>query len=163
MTVYDSPSTYPLTHILPDSANAGYTPDGYVTAITMLHESGTGGEPTYGLIPQMPLTTLDGVNVLDNLTYMQPRTAGDVASVGYYKTQLQNGVNAEMSASMHVGIMKYTYPDDADGRFVLVDVSHVIPSRGSKGQQYSNGMLERSEDGTQYSGYGVYRGGWAGG
>lgn len=25
-------------------ANAGYTPDGNVTAITMLHESGTGGD-----------------------------------------------------------------------------------------------------------------------
>ena len=34
-------------------ANAGYTPDGNVTAITMLHESGTGGAPKYGLIPQV--------------------------------------------------------------------------------------------------------------
>ncbi|TKA55102.1 hypothetical protein B0A49_10822, partial [Cryomyces minteri] len=43
-------------------ANAGYTPDGNVTAITLLHESGTGGAPKYGVIPQMPLTTLEGVN-----------------------------------------------------------------------------------------------------
>ncbi|XXH03797.1 hypothetical protein Hte_010203 [Hypoxylon texense] len=143
------------------SANAGYTPDGNVTGITMLHESGTGGAPTYGLIPQMPLTTLEGVNVLDNITYMQPRICEDVAQVGYYKTQLQNGVTAEMSASMHAGIMKYTYPEDADGRFVLVDLSHFIPSTGKKEQWYSNGKLERSDDGTSYSGYGVYREGWA--
>ncbi|KAI1400032.1 glycoside hydrolase family 92 protein [Hypoxylon fuscum] len=143
------------------SANAGYTPDGNVTAITMLHESGTGGAPTYGLIPQMPLTTLEGVNVLDNLTYMQPRVFEDVAQVGYYKTQLQNGVTAEMSASMHTGIMRYTYPQDADGRFVLVDLSHFLPSTGKKEQWYSNGKLERSDDGTLYSGYGVYREGWA--
>ncbi|KAI2639052.1 glycoside hydrolase family 92 protein [Hypomontagnella submonticulosa] len=143
------------------SANGGYTPDGNVTAITMLHESGTGGAPTYGLIPQMPLTTLEGVNVLDNLTYMQPRVAEDVAEVGYYKTQLQNGVTAEMSASMHAGIMRYTYPRDSDGRFVLVDLSHFIPSTGTKEQWYSNGKLERGDDGTWYSGYGVYREGWA--
>lgn len=56
----------------------------------MLHESGTGGAVKYGVIPQMPLTSLDGVNVLDNLTYMQPRTEHDSASVGYYRTSLQN-------------------------------------------------------------------------
>lgn len=60
-------------------ANAGYTPEGNVTAITILHVSGTGGAPTYGLIPQMPLTSIEGVNVLDNLTYMQQRVGHDVA------------------------------------------------------------------------------------
>ena len=141
------------------AANAGYTPDGNVTAITMLHESGTGGAPTYGLIPQMPLTSLDGVNLLDNITYMQPRVVADVANVGYYKTQLQNGVTAEISASMHAGIMKYQYPQN-DSLHVLVDISHFIPSAGKKEQFYSNGEIERSEDGSWYSGYGVYREGW---
>ncbi|OTA98745.1 glycoside hydrolase family 92 protein [Hypoxylon sp. CI-4A] len=152
-----------LMSLIVVSINGGYTPDGNVTAITMLHESGTGGEPTYGLIPQMPLTTLDGVNVLDNLTYMQPRVGHDVANAGYYKTQLQNGITAEMSASMHAGIMSYAYPQDAEGRYVLVDISHFLPSPGGKSQRYSNGKLERSDDGSWYSGYGVYRQGWAGG
>ncbi|KAK8855730.1 secreted glycosidase [Apiospora arundinis] len=142
------------------SANAGYTPDGNVTAITMLHESGTGGAPTYGLIPQMPLVTLEDVNLFDNLTYMQSRTREDVASVGYYRTHLQNGVTAEMSASMHAGIMRYQYPEKG-GRYVLVDLSHFIPSTGKKEQFYSNGFMERSDDGSWYSGYGVYREGWA--
>ncbi|KAL1597876.1 hypothetical protein SLS60_008363 [Paraconiothyrium brasiliense] len=126
----------------------------------MLHESGTGGAPTYGLIPQMPLTTLEGVNFLDNITYMQPRTSPDEASVGYYKTQLQNRVKAEMSASMHAGIMRYSFPQNADGRHILVDLSHFIPSAGKKEQWYSNGELEINGDGTSYSGYGVYREGW---
>ncbi|KAH6659425.1 alpha-1,2-mannosidase family protein-like protein [Truncatella angustata] len=142
------------------SANAGYTPDGNVTAITMLHESGTGGAPTYGLIPQMPITTLDGVNLLDNLTYMQPRVGEDIASVGYYQTRLENGVTAEISASMHAGIIKYQYPESGQ-RLVVVDLSHFIPSTGKKEQWYSNGFIERSEDGSWYSGYGVYREGWA--
>ncbi|KAI1798496.1 glycoside hydrolase family 92 protein [Daldinia bambusicola] len=145
------------------TANGGYTPDSNVTAITMLHESGTGGAPTYGLIPQMPLTSLEDVNVLDNLTYMQPRTSPDVAEVGYYKIELQNGVTAEMSAAMHAGIIKYTYPRNVDGHYVLVDVSHYLPSTGDKGQFYSNGRIERSNDGTSYLGYGVYRGGWSSG
>ncbi|KAI3397156.1 hypothetical protein diail_11130, partial [Diaporthe ilicicola] len=74
----------------------------------------------------MPLTTLENVNLFDNLTYIQPLVAKDEAEVGYYKTRLQNGVTAEISASMHAGIMKYQFPEDGDGKYVLVD----IPRRG---------------------------------
>jgi putative alpha-1,2-mannosidase len=144
------------------AANAGYTPDGNVTGITMLHVSGTGGAPTYGLVPQMPLTNINGVNLMDNMTYMQPRIKADTATVGYYKTSLQNGVVAEVSASQHAGIMKYKYPEEG-GRHLLIDLSHFLPSKGKREQWYSNGVLERSEEGRQYSGYGVWREGWAGG
>lgn len=109
----------------------------------------------------MPLTQIDGdVNLLDNLTYMQPRTEHDVAEVGYYKTSLENGIVAEMSASQHAGIMQYTFPEEG-GRHVLVDLSHYLPAQGKESHWYSNARIERSEDGLQYSGYGVYRGGWA--
>ncbi|KAI9877042.1 MAG: hypothetical protein M1830_004961 [Pleopsidium flavum] len=142
-------------------ANAGYTPDGNVTAISFLHESGTGGAPKYGVVPQMPLTTIENVNLLDNLTYMQPRTTNDTASPGYYRTSLQNGVTAEMSASNHAGILQYTYPSKGD-KYVLVDVSHYLPTQGepAASQFYSNGMIETSENGQMYSGYGIWRGGW---
>lgn len=137
--------------------NAGYTPHGNVTAISFLHESGTGGAPKYGVVPQMPLTSLDGINVLDNTTYSQPRIGNDSASVGYYKTTLENGVTAEMSASRHAGIIKYT-----GAKYVLVDVSHYLPTNGEPqhGQLYSNGHLDVSANGQNYSGYGVWRGGW---
>lgn len=92
----------------------------------MPHESGIGGAPKYGVIPQMPLTSLAGVNVLDNLTYMQPRIANDTATV--YRTHLQNGVVAEISASQHAGIMQYTYPTNSSGKYVLVDLSHYLPA-----------------------------------
>jgi hypothetical protein len=40
----------------------------------MMHESGTGGAPKYGIVPQMPLTSVaPPVNLLDNITYSQPR------------------------------------------------------------------------------------------
>ena len=137
--------------------NAGYTPDGNVTAISFLHESGTGGAPKYGVVSQMPLTSLEGVDVLDNTTYSQPRIGNDSASVGYYKTTLQNGVTAEMSASRHAGIIKYT-----GAQYVLVDVSHYLPTNGEPehGQLYSNGHLDVSSSGQNYSGYGIWRGGW---
>ncbi|KAI9739309.1 MAG: hypothetical protein M1834_007522 [Cirrosporium novae-zelandiae] len=142
-------------------ANAGYTPDGNVTAISMLHESGTGGSVKYGVVAQMPLSSLANVNVLDNLTYMQPRTTNDSASIGYYKTSLLNGVVAEMSASRHAGIMQYSYPSSG-GKFVLVDVSHYLPtsSGGAYEQFYSNGQINLAKNGQKYTGYGIWRGGW---
>ena len=109
----------------------------------------------------MPLTSLEGVNVLDNLTYMQQRTVNDTASVGYYKTNLANGIVAEMSASQHAGIMQYTYPDSGE-RYILVDVSHYLPTPDESvaEQMYSNGLLNTSHNGQSYGGYGVWRGGW---
>ena len=127
----------------------------------MLHESGTGGAPKYGVVAQMPLTSLDGVNLLDNLTYMQPRVGNDTASIGHYTTRLQNGVKAEMSATMHGGIMRYTFPDSGD-KYLLVDISHYLPTQDEPvaSQKYSNGMISLSDDGSMYSGYGTWRGGW---
>jgi putative alpha-1,2-mannosidase len=55
--------------------NGGWTPQGKVTGISLLHESGTGGGPKYGYPAQMPLANLEGVNLLDNLTYWQTRVS----------------------------------------------------------------------------------------
>ncbi|GME23223.1 Glycosyl hydrolase 92 [Neofusicoccum parvum] len=144
------------------NANAGYTPDGNVTAISLLHESGTGGAVKYGVVAQMPLASLEGVNVLDNVTYSQQRIRNDSASPGYYRTDLANGVTAEMSATEHVGIIKYSYGTEGS-KYILVDVSHYLPSNGETqfAQFYSNGRVDLLEDGS-YSGYGVWRGGWNG-
>lgn len=51
------------------------------------------------------------------------QVGNDTASVGYYKTTLQNGVVAELSASRHAGIINYSFPSGK--KYVLVDVSHV--------------------------------------
>ena len=109
----------------------------------------------------MPLTSLDGVNVLDNLTYMQPRNGNDTASVGYYKTNLANGVTAELTASQHSGLFKYSFPA-AGGKYILVDISHHLPTQDEQAgtQFYSNGQLDVSADGSMYSGSGTWRGGW---
>ncbi|KAJ6157867.1 hypothetical protein N7470_005459 [Penicillium chermesinum] len=151
----DSTATNWSTAVL----NGGWTPGGNVSAISMLHESGTGGAPKYGLIAQMPLASMDGVNVLDNLTYSQPRVGHDRASVGYYKTQLKSGVTFELSASRHAGIVDYKFPDGE--KHILIDISHYLPaSPGDTGGQVFIGGELQIEDGGAYSGFGTYAGGW---
>lgn len=140
--------------------NGGYTPNGKVTAISMMHESGTGGFPKYGIVPQMPLTSVAApVNLLDNHTYWQTRVGNDIAQVGYFKTQLENGVSVELSGARHSGIMQYSFPSGE--KHVLVDVSHYLPSEtgGYSNQYYIGGEIHIQHNGT-YTGYGTYGGGW---
>lgn len=139
--------------------NGGWTPKGNVTAVTMLHESGTGGAPKYGIIPQMPLTTIESpVNVLDNRTYFQRRVVDDTARVGYYSTELLNGVKIELGASRHAGFMQYSFPEGQ--KHILVDLSHYLPSEsgGYTSQVYLAGHIDIT--GTDYRGFATYGAGW---
>ncbi|KAI6899081.1 alpha-1,2-mannosidase, putative subfamily [Hortaea werneckii] len=141
--------------------NGGYTPNGHVTGISMMHESGTGGAPKYGLVPQMPLTTVDEpVNILDNRTYWQDRVGNDTARVGYYATRLENGVGVELSASRHAGILQYQFP--AGEKHVLVDASHYLPSEGGGNavQAYVGGSIQLDPNGKTYTGHTSVGGGW---
>ncbi|ETN40674.1 uncharacterized protein HMPREF1541_04953 [Cyphellophora europaea CBS 101466] len=144
------------------NANAGYLPDGNITAFSLTHVSGTGGGPVYGVVSQMPLLSLDSVNALDNLTYAQPRSGHDQASVGYYRSTFENGLEIELTATSHVGFMQYSFPHGGE-RHVLVDVSHYLPLPGgyNQAQAYSNGEIQVSPDGLQYTGSGTYRGGFS--
>lgn len=142
--------------------NGGFTPNGLVTGVSMMHESGTGGAPKYGIISQMPLTTLEDVNVLDNTTYWQRRVGKDVAKVGYFSTKLENGVQIELSGSRHSGIIQYNFPPGEKN--ILVDVSHYLPmvrSSYGNGQYYSGGDIRLARDGAMYVGWGAYGGGFS--
>lgn len=109
----------------------------------------------------MPLTTLDGVNLMDNLTYMQPRVGNDSASIGRYTTNLANGVTVDFTASMHAGLINYLFPENGN-KYILVDLSHFLPTQDdhASSQHYRNGRLDISGNGANYSGYGIWRGGW---
>ncbi|KAI1825750.1 glycoside hydrolase family 92 protein [Xylaria intraflava] len=151
--------TYEQTNASFATLNGGWTPKGLVTGISMMHEHGTGGGPKYGIVAQMPLTTVDApVNVLDNTTYWQRRVGDDVATVGYYKTELENGVTVELSGARHAGIVQYAFPEGE--KHVLVDVSHFLPSLGdgASGQMFLDGEI--NVDGAQYTGYTTTRGGF---
>ncbi|KAF8543609.1 glycosyl hydrolase family 92-domain-containing protein [Trichophaea hybrida] len=140
-------------------AYSGYHPLGSITGFSMLHESGTGGAPKYGVVSQLPLVGNISNPLLLNLSV--PRSAPDEAGVGWYKTRMSHGVMVELAASRHAGIIRYSFPRSSREKNVLVDVSHFLPStrRIGIGQQYVEGGIEVHDDG-HYTGYGVYNGGW---
>jgi putative alpha-1,2-mannosidase len=151
------------TNILLSTINGGWTPEGLVTGVSMMHESGTGGPPKCGIISQMPLTSTDApVNLLDNQTYWQKRIVNDTASVGYYSTKLENGVTMSVGGARHSGILQYDFPAGVE-KHVLVDVSHFLPdvSGSNEAQFYNGGTISLLEGGKTYTGWGSYGGGFS--
>jgi len=140
-----------------NDAYSGYAPEGQIWGFSMMHESGTGGAPKYGVVSQMPVVG-KVANPLADLS--QPRTAPDQAEVGYYKSSLSNGVVVELAGSEHAGFYQYSFPAE-DSASIVVDVSHVLPSFRGLGweQHYSKGNLTVFPDG-HYEGSGTYNNGW---
>lgn len=141
----------------PSDSYSGYQPTGNITAITLMHESGTGGAPKYGCPGQLPVVGDISNPLLNNSI---PRAANDTAQVGHYEMSLANGVTVELAATEHAGMLKYGFPSNGTAN-VVVDVSHILPSfRGTGwGQGYAGGSLSIFGDG-HYEGRGTYNNGW---
>ena len=136
-------------------AYSGYLPEGSIFGFSMMHESGTGGAPKYGVVSQMPTTGIPSNPLLD---LSQNRSANDTGDVGYYKTSLKNGIVVELAATAHAGLYQYSFPSDNNS--VVVDVSHVLKSYRGFGwsQGYAGGAFDLTDTG--YTGHGVYNNGW---
>ncbi|KAI1410817.1 glycoside hydrolase family 92 protein [Hypoxylon sp. FL1857] len=139
---------------------SGYQSTGSFIGFSMLHESGTGGAPKYGVVAQMP-----AVGVVDNPLKDQSvnRSSADEARLGYYRSSLSNNVTVELGATAKAGLYKYQFSGNLSPN-IIVDVSHVLPSyRGQGlGQNYLGGNISVTTytGGVQYEGYGSYDNGW---
>jgi len=137
---------------------SGYQANGVFIGFSMLHESGTGGAPKYGVVSQMPILG-DITNPLADHT--ETRASPDEAKLGYYKATLGSGTTVELGATERAGLYKYNFPASNERRNIIVDVSHVLPSfRGmGLGQTYLGGSIKINvQDGgrLQYQGSGSY-------
>jgi predicted alpha-1,2-mannosidase len=137
-------------------AYSGSVPVGNFTGFSMMHESGTGGAPKYGVVSQMPVLG-NITNPLANLN--DTRAVPDITSVGYFKASLGSGILAELSATSRAGFYQYTFPSGNVSN-IVVDVSHVLPSYRGQGlsQNYLGGNITTSD--SHYEGYGDYNNGW---
>lgn len=143
-------------------AYSGYKPDGNFTGFSMLHESGTGGAPKYGVVSQMPVLG-DIANPLAD--HNDTRLSPDESEVGYYKSSLGSGITVELAGTERAGFYQYSFPNDNQTRNVIVDVSHVLSSYRGMGlqQSYLGGNIEvvgGDTDTGYYKGYGSYDNGW---
>ncbi|KAI1825532.1 glycoside hydrolase family 92 protein [Xylaria intraflava] len=157
---------YGIVKIGPDlytgsDSYSGYQPTGAFVGFSLVHESGTGGAPKYGVVSQMPVPGTI-TNPLGNLSV--GRSTDDETRLGYYKSNLSNGITVELGATARAGMYQYMFPAGHGASNIVVDVSHVLPSfRGmGLGQDYLGGNIsvETTSDGIRYEGSGSYDNGW---
>ncbi|QSZ33934.1 hypothetical protein DSL72_005513 [Monilinia vaccinii-corymbosi] len=137
---------------------SGDSLSGNFTGFSMMHESGTGGAPKYGVVSQMPVLG----NIINPLAHLSDtRASVDVSSVGYYKASLGSKITVELGATHRAGFYQYKFPDGNGTPNIVVDVSHVLPSYRKQGlsQNYLGGNITVLEDG-HYEGFGDYNNGW---
>ena len=138
-------------------AYSGYSPTANIAGFSMMHESGTGGAPKYGVVSQQPVPG-NISNPLEDLS--AARSSPDKARVGFYESSLSSGVNVQLAATSHAALFNYAFPGSSQSN-VVVDVSHVLTSVGRPqwSQHYVNGNITVLPD-NSYQGSGTYNNGW---
>ena len=138
-------------------AYSGYSPTANIAGFSLMHESGTGGAPKYGVVSQQPVPG-NISNPLEDLS--TARSSPDQAQVGSYESSLSSGVNVQLAATSHAAMFKYAFPESSQSN-VVVDVSHVLTSVGRPqwSQHYVSGNITVLPD-NSYQGSGTYNNGW---
>ncbi|THH03301.1 hypothetical protein EW145_g6364 [Phellinidium pouzarii] len=108
---------------------AGYIDDNSsVTGISLMHDEGTGGntEGGYGFFPLFPLSNCTFENCPVGIEARKAlRAAGaDAATPGYFTSAFVNGIKLETTSTRRAGLIRFTYPADLNGTFVVVDLTN---------------------------------------
>ncbi|KAK4100511.1 glycoside hydrolase family 92 protein [Parathielavia hyrcaniae] len=99
----------------PSENAAGFVSDSHpITGFSHLHDSGTGGMPSLGNFPLFVHPGCPGDDFVkcaySTMHRSTDRVAGSaVASPGYFRVDLTNGVRAEMSATMHAVLYRFGF------------------------------------------------------
>ncbi|KAK1774490.1 glycosyl hydrolase family 92-domain-containing protein [Copromyces sp. CBS 386.78] len=124
--------------------------DNPITGFSHMHDSGTGGQPSLGNFPLFvhPGCMDDDYTKCDFSLYDRPlnRVPGSVyASPGYFTVNITNGVRAEMTATHHAVLYRFSFPGTeklhlAKGvapysPLILVDLVDLMNSRSMGGIQ----------------------------
>ncbi len=105
-----------------DGCSAYHYDDNVIYGFSHTHLSGTGCSD-YGDILIMPFS---GTGSPKNSQYCSPFShEEETACPGYYSVKLRSsGILAELTATPHVGVHRYTFPDDGKEHGIIVDLGH---------------------------------------
>ena len=124
-----------------DGCSGYHYSDSVVYGFTHTHLSGTGCSD-YGDVLLMPF---EGEGSVKNTEYSATFSHNnETTQAGYYSLVMDNGIKAELTAGIYVGVHRYTFPNDGEKGFVL-DLQHRDKTLSS----------ELKYDGKSLSGYRV--------
>ncbi len=123
------------------SNQGGFTLDGSpISGFSMMHDSGTGGQPSLGNFPLFPYkacngSDIDGCNFpkKERVRYGGFQNNSVVAKPGFFGVTLDTGIKTEMTTAHHTALFKFTFPSDSDKPLILQDLSDLSDSRQDNG------------------------------
>ncbi|KAI9151877.1 alpha-1,2-mannosidase subfamily [Paramyrothecium foliicola] len=112
----------------------GFGMDGSnVTGFSLLHDSGSGGNPSLGNFPIFPQICPD--DELNNCKFLidERKVHYDLESVvaepGRFGLKLDSGIAADMTVSEHAALFRFTFPPDTGHPLILLDLTDLWKSR----------------------------------
>lgn len=170
-----------LKNYLKVDSYAGYQKQGYLRQVSMLHVSGTGGSPTYGVIGQLPVVinknnnnlntlfkksqNLKKENLFFNIKNGIERRSPDSSHLGYYNIQLKNNVDIEFTSGKKTGYLKYTLQEinNDEDFFIFVNLTEHLHSynRPWWSQHFEQGNMNVGSDMKSYQGRLTIKNGWS--
>jgi putative alpha-1,2-mannosidase len=124
------------------SNQGGFTwDDSKVTGFSSMHDSGTGGEPSLGNFALFPYAQCPGDDLTRCAFPKKNRATNYImdsvtAQPGYFGLKLGSGVQVTMTATHHVSLFKFTFPDfksNAGKPLILMDLTDLSDSRQDNG------------------------------
>lgn len=117
----------PDTEDKPDDPASGYDYNkNTIVGFSHTHLSGTGVADLFDVL-LMPATGAASPSAISTFSHKQ-----ETAKPGYYQVKLQDyAINAELTATQHVGMHRYTFPAGKEAH-VLIDLDHSL----NKGRTY---------------------------
>ncbi|MBQ8098199.1 MAG: glycoside hydrolase family 92 protein [Bacteroidaceae bacterium] len=134
--------------VCPDSRprqHAGYDYDvPLISGISINRLSGTGGQGCGGNVSLYPANEDQPLSILKETEQATP---------GFYATQLSNGVELRLTASRHMAVEQYVFPENAEPTLILNPASsfeqvfqtslHFLDNRSAQGYLASNNTCRR--------------------
>ncbi|CAI6336903.1 unnamed protein product [Periconia digitata] len=123
------------------SNQGGFTSEGgRVTGFSTMHDSGTGGSPSLGNFAFFPSAACPDDDV-NRCVYPKVRRAlhycedSVKATPGYFGLTLENGIQAEMTASQHTSLFRFKIPSGGNGTspLILLDLTDLSNTRQDNG------------------------------
>ena len=121
-----------MVQLSPDTRTSGWDAcsgyhydDSSIIGFSHTHLSGTGCADLADILVvpyASPVAVEDGRVVLEPLPFSH---SDEKAGCGYYSVRA-GGILAEMTATSHVGVHKYTFPDNGQARSIVFDLSHTV-------------------------------------
>ncbi|TDZ40305.1 putative secreted glycosidase [Colletotrichum trifolii] len=112
----------------------GFATDGSnITGFSIVHDSGTGGNPSLGNFPLFPqLCPGDDLNncrfrIGDRATKYDINTV--VAEPGYFSIEMVSGIKADMVVSEHATLLRFQFPSGNEHPLIMVDLTDLWASR----------------------------------